>query len=410
VLSSAEATKLTDGLARVAKKLEKGIPDGATDEDVHTLVERLLYAEIGDTAGKLHTGRSRNDQVGTDLRLWSLRAIDMIDREVALLGQALVDQARATIGHVMPGYTHGQRAQPVRFGYVLLAHAWPLARDRERLSDAAIRTSVLPLGSGALAGSGVAIDRELLRQLLGFSAVSGNALDATGDRDYVADILYAVTMIATHVSRLGAEMVTYAGSEYGFIRLADGFCSGSSLMPQKRNPDAFELARARSAGALGDLVSLLATLKGLPAGYNKDLQEDKRALFDAVDALMLTLPAVRGAISTMSAVPARMKSALDASMLATDLADGLVRLGVPFREGHHIVGRLVKAAEEARVAIDKVPAATSKGIHPQLPKLIAELGSWEDSVERRATAGSSAKKAVQEQISALGRIFSLQEG
>jgi argininosuccinate lyase len=245
------------------------------------------------------------------------------------------------------------------------------------------------------------VDRELLREALGFRAISGNALDATGDRDYVADILYTITLIATHVSRLGGEMVTYAGSEYGFIRLADGYASGSSIMPQKRNPDAFELARARSALALAGLVSLLATLKGLPAGYSKDLQEDKAVLFHSVDALMLTLPAVRGAIATMKPVPQRMRAALDPSMLATDLADGLVGEGVPFREAHHIVGRLVKAAEEAGIPINQIPDQVSGSIHRKLPGLIAGLGSWEDSVERRGTPGGSSRSSVLTQVKAL---------
>jgi argininosuccinate lyase len=405
VLNAEEESRLLAGLDRVGQRLEAGSPGQEADEDIHTLVERWLYEEIGELAGKLHTGRSRNDQVATDLRLWSLEAIEKVDHEVAELGRTLDAQAGETLELNMPGYTHGQRAQPVRLGYVLLAHAWPLVRDRQRLKEVARRVAVLPLGSGALAGSGIAIDRKSLADTLGFGEISGNALDATGDRDYVADLLFALVMIATHVSRLGAEMVTYAGSEYGFIRLADGFCSGSSLMPQKRNPDVFELARARSAPVLGDLVSLLATLKGLPAGYNKDLQEDKLILFRAVDGLLLTLPAVRGALATMTPVPDRMQAALDPGMLATDLADGLVREGVPFREAHHIVGQLVRAAEEASVPINRVPAKASAAIHPRLPTLIAGLGSWEESVERRATAGGSSRASVRSQIAALQREF-----
>jgi argininosuccinate lyase len=405
VLSAAEESQLLAGLGRVAERLQTGAPGQASEEDVHTLVERMLYEEIGDLAGKLHTGRSRNDQVATDLRLWCLEAIERVDQEVAELGRALVTQAKATVDLVMPGYTHGQRAQPVRFGFVLLAHAWPLVRDRQRLKDTAGRTAELPLGSGALAGSGIMVDREQIREILGFRAISGNSLDATGDRDYVAELLFALTMLATHVSRLGAEMVTYSGTEYGFVRLADGYCTGSSLMPQKRNPDVFELARARSARTLGDLVALLATLKGLPAGYNKDLQEDKSVLFDAVDALLLTLPAVRGAIATLKAIPERMRAALDVSMLATDLADGLVGQGIPFREAHGIVGRLVKAAEELKTPLNQIAEATSRTIHPKLPALIAGLGTWEDSVERRATVGGSSRKSVLEQIRLLEAEF-----
>jgi len=403
VLTSKEATSLNTGLDQVAARLANGAANGATDEDVHTLVERLLYEEAGAVAGKLHTGRSRNDQVATDLRLWCLEAVDAVDREVAELAKTLVARARGGLDLILPGYTHGQRAQPVRWGYVLLAHAWPLLRDRRRLAEVKRRVAELPLGSGALAGSGMPVDREFLRQVLGFQSVSPNALDATGDRDFVADVLFALTMVSTHMSRLGAEIVTFSGSEHGFVRLADGFASGSSLMPQKRNPDVFELARAKSARTLGDLVALLTTLKGLPAGYNKDLQEDKVVLFDAVDTVLLTLPAVRGAVATLTPVPQRMRAALDVAMLATDLADGLVKKGVPFREAHHHVGRLVRVAEEKGIAIDKVSANASRNIHPALPGLVASLGSWEDSVERRATAGGSSRKSVLEQIQALER-------
>ena len=406
ILDAAQEATLRQGLDRVGQRLGAGAANAAPDEDIHTLVERLLYEEIGDLAGTLHTGRSRNDQVATDLRLWCRETLERVDREVAELGKALVAQASAGVDLIMPGYTHGQRAQPIRFGFLLLAHAWPLARDRERLKEIAARVAVLPLGSGALAGSGVGVDREMLRDILGFGEISGNALDATGDRDYVAEMLFALTLIAAHVSRLGGEMVTLSGSEYGFVRLADGYCTGSSLMPQKRNPDVFELARAGLARPLGHLVSLLTTLKGLPAGYNKDLQEDKAVLFDAVDGLLLTLPAVRGAVATLKPVPERMRAALDVGMLATDLADGLVGLGVPFREAHQIVGRLVRAAEEAEIPLNQLPEGTSRTIHSKLPGLIASLGTWEDSVERRATAGGSSRRSVQEQITVLEREFS----
>src|SRR5262245_41477336 len=278
VLSVGEESQLLEGLDRVAEKLADGAAVGAPDEDVHTLVERLLYAEVGAVAGKLHTGRSRNDQVATDLRLWTLNAIDELDAAVAALGRTLVTKAKDGLDAILPGYTHGQRAQPVRWAYVLLAHAWPLVRDRQRLADARRRTAELPLGSGALAGSGFPVDRVLLKEALGFRAVSPNALDATGDRDFVAETLFALALVATHVSRLGAEIILYTTAEFGFVRLADAFSTGSSLLPQKRNPDVFELARAKAARLAGDLMALLATIKGVPAGYSKDLQEDKTLL------------------------------------------------------------------------------------------------------------------------------------
>ncbi len=405
ILTREEEQTLREGLERVARRLADGAGTGAPDEDVHTLVERLLYQEIGDLAGKLHTGRSRNDQVATDLRLWCLTALEQVDGEVAGLGAALVAQAEKGVDLILPGYTHGQQAQPVRWAYVLLAHAWPLVRDRERLADLGPRTAVLPLGSGALAGSGVPVDRELLKHELGFRAVSPNALDATGERDFVVEIVFALALLLNHVSRLAGELVTYSSTEFGFVRLADGYCTGSSLMPQKRNPDVFELARVKVARTLGDVVGLLTALKGLPAGYSKDLQEDKAFLFDAVDTVLLTLPAVRGAVATMEPVAERMHVALQRGMLATDLADGLVAQGVPFREAHGLVGRLVQEAERRRVDLAAVPPDAARAIHRSLPALLASLGSFAESVERRATPGGSSRASVVAQLTELAAAF-----
>jgi len=406
VLDPGEEARLLDGLDRVAERLADGAAVGAPDEDVHTLVERLLYDEIGAVAGKLHTGRSRNDQVATDLRLWTLDAIDRLDADLTDLGRTLVRRAAEGVDLLLPGYTHGQPAQPVRWGYVLLAHAWPLGRDRQRLADARRRTAELPLGSGALAGSGFPVDRVLLKEALGFRAVSANALDATGDRDFVAEMLFACALVATHVSRLGAELVAYAGRELGFVRLADEFSTGSSLLPQKRNPDVLELARAKAARVTGDLVALLALLKGLPAGYSKDLQEDKALLFDACDTLALVLPAVAGAVATLTADGARMRAALEPALRATDLADRLVGAGIPFRESHALVGRLVRAAEEAGVPLDRVSPEMAAGVHAALADAVRGLGSWEDSVEGRATPGGASRASVLSQIAELERAFS----
>ena len=405
ILTSVEAETLHQGLDRVAGRLADGAAADAPDEDVHTLVERLLYEEVGDLAGKLHTGRSRNDQVATDLRLWCLEALEQVDREVVALGTALAGRAEQGVDLLLPGYTHGQQAQPVRWAYVLLAHAWPLVRDRERLADAARRVAVLPLGSGALAGSGMPVDRNLLREALGFRAISPNALDATGERDFVVEIVFVLALLMTHVSRLAGELFTYSTTEFGFVRLADGYCTGSSLMPQKRNPDVLELARVKVARTLSDVVGLLTALKGLPAGYSKDLQEDKVFLFDAVDTVRLTLPAVRGAVATMEPVPERMSAALQRGMLATDLADGLVAQGVPFREAHGLVGRLVQEAERSRVDLAAVPPEAARAIHEALPALLTSLGSFADSVERRATLGGSARASVLVQLTELAAAF-----
>jgi argininosuccinate lyase len=405
VVSPAEEAELETGLDRVADRLADGAAVGAPDEDVHTLVERLLYEEVGAVAGKLHTGRSRNDQVATDLRLWTLDAIDQLDADLASLGRTLVAKAKDGVDAILPGYTHGQRAQPVRWAYVLLAHAWPLVRDRQRLADARRRVAELPLGSGALAGSGFPVDRVLLKEALGFRALSANGLDATGDRDFVAEVLFAIALIGTHLSRLGAELITYASGEYAFVTLSDAFSTGSSLMPQKRNPDVFELARGKAGRLLGDLVALLTTLKGLPAGYQKDLQEDKALLFDACDTLAVVLPAVTGAIDTLTVNAERMAAALDPAMRATDLADLLVEAGVPFRESHGLVGRLVREAEKARVPLDKVPHVVAAGIHPALGAALSQLGGWEDSVESRATVGGASRASVEGQIDELRRAF-----
>lgn len=405
VLSASEATALAEGLVRVTRRLEAGAAEGAPDEDVHTLVERLLYDEAGPVAGKLNTGRSRNDQVVTDLRLWLRDALRAVDAEIASLGRALCERARAGMDVLLPGYTHAQRAQPVRWAYVLLAHAWPLVRDRERLAQVADRLSELPLGSGAVAGSGIAVDRDALARALGFRAVSPNALDVTGDRDFVAETAFTLALLGTHLSRLAGELMAYASAEYGFVRLADEYCTGSSLLPQKRNPDVLELSRAKAARLLGDLTGLLAVMRGLPAGYSKDLQEDKALLFDAVDTVLLTLPALCGAVATVEPVAERMRAALDASLFATDLADGLVARGVPFREAHGLVGRLVQEAERLGRSVTEVPPERAAAIHPALPDLVAGLGGWEQSVERRATPGGSSRGAVESQLRALERAF-----
>jgi argininosuccinate lyase len=405
VLDEAEVESICSGLDRVAARLSADPAPDAPDEDVHTLVERLLYEEIGSVAGKLNTGRSRNDQVATDARLWLRDALAAVDAETAALGRTLVGRAAEGVDLVLPGYTHGQRAQPVRWGYVLLAHAWPLVRDRQRLASAAAVMNECPLGCGAVAGSGIPVDRQILAADLGFARPSRNALDATGDRDFVTDALYVLTMIATHVSRLAGELMTYASAEAGFIRLADEYSTGSSLLPQKRNPDVLELSRAKAARLLGDLTAMLATLRGLPAGYSKDLQEDKTWLFDAVDTMLLTMPAVRGAVETLTPNGARMRAALDTALLATDVADGLVKRGTPFREAHGLTGRLVREAEAEGIALPAVSAERAASIHPDLPEVLAALGSWEDSIERRPTVGGSARAAVASQLEALASAF-----
>ncbi|HYW08118.1 MAG TPA: argininosuccinate lyase, partial [Longimicrobium sp.] len=357
VISHAEWLQLQAGLDRVAARLDGWTVDewrAAPDEDVHSLVERLLYEEAGDVAGKLHTGRSRNDQVATDSRLWATGAIARLDAALRDLQRALLEQAEAHRGTVMPAYTHLQRAQPVSGAHWFLSHAWPLARDRERLSQARDRVAVLPLGSGAIAGCPFPVDRVLLKETLGFHAVSPNSVDAVGDRDWVAELLFVGAMVGVHLSRLAEDLIIFGSQEWGFARFSDRFSTGSSLMPQKRNPDAMELARGKTGRLIGNLTGILAVLKGLPSGYNKDLQEDKEALFDTFDTLDALLPAVSGTVRTMELDVERCGAAVDAGMLATDLADFLVRAGVPFREAHGAVGRLVRTAEETGRAVNEL--------------------------------------------------------
>ena len=405
VLTAQEAESLCSGLDRVGARLGGWLPAdwvAAPDEDIHSLVERLLREEVGALAGKLHTGRSRNDQVATDSRLWARRALLRVDRLLAGLQAALLAQAERHVETVMPSYTHLQRAQPVSAAHWLLSHAWPLVRDRERLAEACDRVSVLPLASGAVAGCPFPMDRVLLQELLGFRAISENSIDAVADRDWVAEILFAASLIGVHLSRLAEDLILFGSAEFGFVRLSDRFSTGSSLMPQKRNPDAMELARAKAGRLIGGLAGVLTVLKGLPTGYNKDLQEDKEALFDAMDTLEVLIPAVIGSISTMEVAVERCAAAVDASMLATDLAEHLVRNGVPFREAHEAVGRLVRAAEEAECALDALPDAIYLAVSPHLDSA-ARAGLFDPrrSLASRAAAGGTAPAAVREQMEVL---------
>jgi len=400
VLSEAEASELDAGLVRVAARLEEGAAVGAIDEDIHTLVERLLYEEVGELAGKLHTGRSRNDQVATDARLWTLRAGERIGNELRALQAALLDVARASVDLIMPAYTHVRRAQPVRVAHWLLAHFWAFQRDRERLADALRRVGVLPLGCGAVAGSGFPVDRERLRARLGFGTVAPNSIDAVGDRDWVAEMIFVAALTGTHLSRLAEDLILFSSDEFGLVRLPEAYTTGSSLMPQKRNPDGLELARGKAARLVGSVAGILALLKGLPSGYQKDLQEDKALLFDAVDALLLAVPATRETVRGLVFDPDALQAAVDDDgLLATDLADALVRRGVPFREAHRAVGRLLQRAERDGVRLRELPPAVRGEVHPVLAGAIPEPTA-EASVEARRAAGGTARAAVVAQLEA----------
>ena len=400
VLSTSDRDAIRGGLERVAARIRAGEAPIGSDEDVHTFVDRLLHEEAGEPASRLHTGRSRNDQVATGTRLWTRAACDRIVAMVRDVQRAIVVQAEAHLDAIMPAYTHMQRAQPVSVAHWLLSHFWPLQRDLARLAAARASAGVLPLGSGAIAGSAFAVPREEIRETLGFERISPNSIDAVGDRDFIAEVLFALTVLATHLSRVGEDLILFGSSEFGFVRFGDAFSTGSSMMPQKRNPDALELARGSSARMLGDLTALLATLKGLPSGYNKDLQEDKRSLFDAVDGMSILLPAVAGSIATLTFDRARMRAAVTSTMMATDLADYLVRRRVTFRDAHSAVGRLVREAEENGSELAALPFASFAAAHSAFGQDVLTELEPEASLAHRELPGGTGPRAVRDQLAA----------
>ena len=399
VLTQEEAGQIHAGLEAVTQEIRSDqFAIHPSDEDVHTAVERRLTEIIGPLGGKLHTGRSRNDQVATDFRLWMMEAIDQMDGMFREVQAALVARAENDLGVLMPGYTHLQRAQPILLSHWWLSHFWPLARDRERMADLRGRVSVLPLGSGALAGTPYPIDRAMLAELLGFRGVSPNSLDAVSDRDFAAEFLFAASLAAVHLSRLSESLILFSSAEFGFVELSDTYSTGSSLMPQKKNPDTLELTRGKAGTLIGRLAGLLATLKGLPSSYDKDLQEDKQPVFEAADTLALLLPVMAGVLSTLAIRPERMRRALDPMLLATDLADYLVQRGVPFREAHGLVGQAVRRAQALALSIDRLPLEELRAISPVFSEDVSEVFQFQAAVNRRAVEGGTALEAVQAQI------------
>ena len=375
-----------------------------TDEDIHSAVERRLGELIGPLAGKLHTGRSRNDQVATDFRLWMMQATPVLDKVIQDLQNCLIDLAEKNIHTIMPGYTHLQRAQPVTLAHWLLSFFWMLQRDRGRLKDLHKRLAIMPLGSGAIAGTAFPIDRTALAEDLGFDSPAWNSIDAVSDRDFAAEYLFCCALTGVHISKLAENVVLFTTKEFGFFRLSDEYSTGSSLMPQKRNPDPFELARGKSGTLIGLLTGLMATLKGLPSTYDKDLQEDKMPVFQATDILLSVLPVLTGAMSKMSIDKERMLASIDPGMMATDLADELVRNGTPFREAHALVGKAVKYAEEKSQALNELSSKDwdAIGISGIDIKEILDPGR---SIERHNAIGGTAPQAVIDQIKKAREIF-----
>jgi argininosuccinate lyase len=399
VLTADECAQICAGLKAVGDEFAAGtFAFQPNDEDIHTAVERRLGEIIGPAAGKLHTGRSRNDQVATDFRLWVLDHLPVLDAAIREMQTALVERAETDFELLMPGYTHLQRAQPILLSHWWLSHFWPLQRDRSRLADLAQRAAIMPLGSGALAGCPFPIDRVALAADLGFAAPSPNSLDAVSDRDFAAEFLFCAALIGTHLSKLSDAMVLFTTPEFGFIELSDAYSTGSSLMPQKKNPDLFELTRGKAGTLLGLLTGMLATLKGLPSTYDKDLQEDKPPVFAAFDTLTTILPVLAGALRTLTVKPARMKAGIDAAMLATDLADYLVERGVPFREAHGLAGKSVRLAAEKGVTLDALGVADFQALHPAFGSDVHQVFDPAQSAARRKSIGGTAPEAVQAQL------------
>ena len=399
VISAKERNQLIAGLEHVRTEFEEGtfqIHPG--DEDIHTAIERRLEEVAGPVAGKLHTGRSRNDQVTTDLRLYLLDEIGTLRQALITLQETTVGKAKGHLEIIMPGYTHLQPAQPLLFSHWLMAFFWKFQRDRERLDELAQRARICPLGAGALAGNPFGIDRQALAADLGFDTISENSLDAVEDRDYVVEFLSWAALAQTHLSSLAETLIIWASHEFGFVELSESYSTGSSIMPQKKNPDSLELIRGKSGRIIGHLVGFLGTLKGLPSGYNKDLQEDKEALFDVIDTLKVELPIAAEVIRTLKVNAAHMAAARDGALLATDLADYLVKKGVPFRESHQLVGQAVKRAEKLDVQLQDLCLTDYQSIHPAFTEDVYAVFDFQCSVQARNTIGGTAPDAVRIQI------------
>ena len=394
LLAPAERDEVLAALDQVSEELSDGSFDFAeSDEDIHTAVERRV-CELAEAGEKLHTGRSRNDQVATDLRLWTKAAIDEVVTLVQGLQQTLLRRAESVGDAYLPGYTHLQQAQPVLLAHHLLAHGWALARDVDRLKDAKKRLDVSPLGAGSLAGSSLPLDPQMCAGELGFAGVFDNSLDAVSDRDFVAETLFGLALLGVHLSRIGEEIILWASAEFGFVTLDEAFSTGSSMMPQKKNPDIAELARGKAGRLIGHMTGLMTTLKGLPLTYNKDLQEDKEPLFDAVDTVLLTVSALDGMIESVEFDTDRMAEAAASPYgAATDLAEWLVARGMPFRQAHGVVGELVRRSLDGQGTFSELVAASS-----DLGAKAARLLEPGVSVTRRNTHGGGSPSAVAEQI------------
>ncbi len=400
ILNIHETAEIERGLLLVLEEWNSNtfsIKEG--DEDIHTANERRLGELIGtQIAGKLHTGRSRNDQVATDMRLYLRSEIDAIDGFLTGFLGTLAERAEAEIKVLMPGYTHLQRAQPIRWSHFLCSHAQAFLGDLERLRQIRTRVNRNPLGSGALAGNPFAVDREFIAAELGFEGCLENSMNAVSDRDFVAEFMMWSSLLTSHISKFAEDLIIYSTAEFGFVNLSDAYSTGSSLMPQKKNPDSLELLRGKSGRVFGQMSGFLMTMKGVPSTYNKDLQEDKEPLFDCIKTVADSLQIFTGVLATLRINPQKMKAALTGDMLATDLADYLVRKGVPFRTTHHVSGSCVKAAEERGISISDLSLKELKLIHEGFEADVVDVWSFEKSVEKRTSRGGTSKAGVLKQI------------
>src|SRR5947199_3892589 len=400
VLTADESHQIENGLRVIEKEIESGKFEWDTSlEDVHMNIEAALTKRIGAAGAKLHTARSRNDQVALDLRLYVKAEIAELGAGLRSLQTALLDLAEQHVDVVMPGYTHLQRAQPIFLAHYLLAQIEAFARDAERVRDCNARTDVLPFGSGALPGSTIVLDRELMAQVLGFSRMSQNSLDAVGDRDFVCEFLFCLAMIGMHLSRLSEDLITWNTHEFGFIEFSDAFSTGSSLMPQKKNPDMAELTRGKTGRLYGNLLSILTTLKALRSSYNRDMQEDKEALFDSVDTVRAALEVFSAMLPKIEINRSRMEAAAgDPNLFATDLAEYLVKKGTPFRKAHEIVGELVAHAVEAGLRLNQIPLSDMQSFSPLFDIDVARVFDVRHSLAERRAVGAPAPENIAAQI------------
>ena len=412
IISDSDRDAIHDGLVQIADEIASGsFAFSAGLEDIHMNIESRLADIIGEPARRLHTARSRNDQVATDFRLWVREAIDSVDAALAALQLALAERASEHAETLMPGYTHLQTAQPVTFGFHLMAYVEMFGRDRGRFADARKRLNESPLGAAALAGTSFPTDRQMTASLLGFDRPAANAMDAVSDRDFAVEFLAAAAICAVHMSRFAEEIVIWCADGFGFVSLSDAFTTGSSIMPQKRNPDAAELVRAKPGRIIGSLNALLIVLKGLPLAYGKDMQEDKEGVFDAADALAIALAATTGIVSDMTANPAAMRAALTRGFpTATDLADYLVRdLGMPFREAHHVSGAIVAMAAEKSCDLDGLSLAEMQSVEPRITAAVLEVLSCEAAIAMRTSFGGTAPDEVRARIAEARTRFGLED-